>query len=464
MIATEMIAQLREVPALEEVPQEQLQWLVHHSRTFSLLPGELLTRPDEDTDEMFIIISGEMSIKLEQSGQFREIGKLAAGEITGVLPYSRTVRSKAYLEVTQTATLLSLHRDFFRKMIIECHELVQALVSVMTTPTRTFTRLEQTNKKMLALGKLPAGLVHELNNPSSAVVRAAQELKKLLHNTPDKFKSVLSIKATDEQVNRVSTILFRQLAAPKEEMSQMDRNILEDDIVDWLEENEITEPYRLADVFMEYGLNVDDLEDIYGILDGQHLKPVLNWVANVLESERLITEIQEASGRMLALVGSVKEYSHMDRGADKEVIDIRPGIDSTLNMLNHKLNKKNVQVHKEWSDQLPAIEAIPSELNQVWTNLLNNAIDAVEHGGNITLKGRGERGFLKVDVIDDGKGIGESAINNVFDPFFTTKNIGEGTGLGLDIAKKIIDQHNGSIRVQSVPGKTDFEVCLPAKE
>lgn len=464
MIATNMIAQLREVPALEEVPEEQLQWLVDHSRTFSLLPGELLSRPDEDTHEMFIIISGEIIIKLKQNGQFREINKLAAGEITGVLPYSRMVRGKAYLEVTQTATLLSLHRDFFRKMIIECHELVQALVSVMTTRTRTFTRLEQMNEKMLSLGKLSAGLAHELNNPSSAVVRAAQELKKLLHNTPDKFKSVLSIKATDEQVNRVSTILFRQLAAPKEEMSLMDRNILEDDIVDWLEENEIAEPYRLADVFMEYGLNVDDLEDIYGILDGQHLKPVLNWVANVLESERLITEIQEASGRISSLVGSVKEYSHMDRGAEKEVIDIRPGIDSTLTMLNHKLKQKNVQVHKEWSEQLPAIEAISGELNQVWTNLLDNAIDAVEQGGNITLKGRGEGGFLKVDIIDDGKGIEESVIDNVFDPFFTTKNVGEGTGLGLDIAKKIVGQHNGSIWVKSEPGNTDFEVCIPVKQ
>jgi signal transduction histidine kinase len=239
------------------------------------------------------------------------------------------------------------------------------------------------------------------------------------------------------------------------------RNNQEEEIIDWLEDKGLEDGYLLAESFVESGVKLADLEKINTILEGKHLPEVLDWVANALNTEKVICDIQAASKRISELVNAVKTYSHMDRGQDKEKTDIHSGITSTLTMLNHKLKEKKIVVEQFFQPDVPPVSAYVSELNQVWTNLFDNAIDAMAEGGILKITTRHEGDFVKVDIADNGSGIPAEAVSRIFEPFFTTKPVGQGTGLGLDIVNKIMMHHNADIKVKSEPGNTVFSLCFP---
>lgn len=453
---------LKNIPGFENVPDAHFQWLLEKGEIRELATDEYLFKKGEAAEFFFIILEGRVILKFMQGNQLRDVGELVKGSITGLLPFSRMTKAGGSGIAAQPTTYLALHKDHFPELVRVSYELTEVLVHEMTSRTRNFTKQQQQNDKMSALGKLSAGLAHEMNNPASAIVRSAIELKKQLHNTPERFKQVMSMQVTPAQVDALNEIMYAKIlqdARPK--ISLMERNNLEDEIADWLDDKGIDDSYDLAETFVEYGLTLHDLERVNEVVPDAFLAPALYWVANNFNTERLVIDIEEAASRISNLVKAVKSYSHMDRAPEKEAVDIHEGIRNTLTILNHKIKHKNIQLIENFQPDLPLVKAFVGEMNQVWTNLIDNAIDAMDNGGTLELKSRQDREFVVVDVIDSGTGIPEDIVDSIFDPFFTTKAIGQGTGLGLDVVKKIIDQHNGQIKVNSKPGRTEFKVCLP---
>ena len=235
----------------------------------------------------------------------------------------------------------------------------------------------------------------------------------------------------------------------------------EDDLADYFEGLGVEDGYEIADVFVDYNFSVSDFETAFSNTSNEQLVSVLYWMENVLTVEKTVSEINDAANRISGLVKSVKTYTHMDRGAERELTDIQQGINSTLTMLGHKLRKKNIEVEKDFQENLPKIKAMVGELNQIWTNIIDNAIDALPEKGKLSIKTYQEGSNIKTDIEDNGPGIPSEIKDKIFEPFFTTKSVGEGTGLGLDIVKKIIDQHEGALFLDSVPGKTIFTISFP---
>ncbi|MEM6841439.1 MAG: ATP-binding protein [Bacteroidota bacterium] len=452
---------LRKIPTLNDLDEAALQWLIDRSECRILQEDEYMFRKGDPISYMHIILKGRLRIKVLQGKQLREISAMEAGTITGMLPYSRMKEATGFGIATEETHVLSLHKKHFVEMEQVSRDMVQALVGVMTTRARDFTRFQQQNEKMMALGKLSAGLAHELNNPAAAIVRSSDVLRQHLHHTPDNFKKVILIRLEPEQVDAVNEILFSKINTPPPSLSMMERNNREDEIAEWLEDRGWDDGYEAAENFVEFGMTVDDLSEMEEVIEGKHTESVFNWLNNVLTTERLVKEIEEASQRISTLIQSVKTYTHMDRSTEKAQADIHEGLNSTLTMLNHKLKQKNIQVNKEYGNNLPEIPIYVSEINQVWTNLIDNAVDAMDDKGMLTVRTQVNSQQLRIDITDDGSGIPPDIQSSIFDPFFTTKPVGQGSGLGLDIVQKIIEQHNGSIKVMSEPGNTQFTICFP---
>jgi len=461
---TDLLNELRQIPEFKSLPENQLQWLVDKGKVVAYGDGQKMFSKGDAIAEMRILLKGEVNFFIEQAGNLRNVGTVEKGEITGKLPFSRMKAATGEGIVTGDALMYSLHQDLFPEMIRNHHELVEVLVHVMTDRVRDTTRMQQQNDKMMALGKLSAGLAHELNNPSAAVVRSAHELKKHLSNIPDNFKRVIKIRASDDAVDKVNDLVFSKIAAyGKTPLSLLQKTALEDGLTEWLEENEIDNGYEMAEIFAEFGMKTDDLDEVKSWLRPEDKLAVIGWLSQVLTTEKLVGEIEEASKRINSLVTSVKGYTHMDQAPEKHPTDIHIGIRNTLTMLNHKIKKNNIKLIENFQLDLPLASIFVSEMNQVWTNVIDNAIDAMEGRMNNTLEIKTEKSgqFVNVSIIDNGAGIPKEIQDKIFDPFFTTKSIGKGTGLGLEVVRQIINQHNGKVYVNSVPGKTEFVVCFP---
>ncbi len=456
-----IVSQLKQLDPFLEVPEEHLSWLVENSTYLEYEPGENVVQPGDDMTRMLIILDGVISIRLKRGNQFQNIGNFEKGDISGKLPFSRMQSTLAYLTAVEKTAILRTEENVFPE-ISKRYELIEVFVHSMSDRIRRFTTVQQQNEKLMALGKLSAGLAHELNNPASAMVRGATELRKRLRSTPDKFKAVMSIRLTEEQVDAVNELVFRKAEkGSTNQQSLMDRTNLEDELTDWMEDHGVDQGFEYAETFAEYCFNVDDLEFVNSHVTEEFLPAVLGWVEDVLTTEKMVEEIEDSATRISDLVSSVKTYSHMDRGSDKEAIDLPKVLKSTITMLNHKSKQKQVNIEFDVPKDLPEFCGYVSELNQVWTNLLDNAIDAVNEGGKVSVEVESKNGNLVMYFRDNGFGIPEDIQNRIFEPFFTTKDVGQGTGLGLDVVHKIIEKHGGRIEVESKPGDTTFELTFP---
>lgn len=458
----DLVAQLRAIETFKDLPEAALQWLADKS-DYQIYPkGTHIFEPDQPANHMQIVLKGEYVIEFERNGKRRELGVWGKGNIGGVLPFSRMTHVRAYSIVLEETHMLELHRDYFVEMVNVSYDMVQALVGVMSTRIRDFTQIRFQDEKMMSLGKLSAGLAHELNNPASAMVRSSEELYRGVHASPEKFKNVITMRITPEQTDQVNAILFSKLKNIQGvEMSLMEKEEARDDLTDWLEDHDVSDADQIAETFLDFGLKVEELDEIHDIIEGRSVGPIMAWIESTLNLERLVAEIREAADRISGLIKAIKSYSHMDRASTMENLDIHRGIINTLIILKHKIKNKNIQLVKEFAPDLPQVCAFEGNLNQVWTNLIDNAIDAMDHGGTLTIKTAEERGNVCVYITDTGTGISEEDQTRIFDPFFSTKAMGEGTGMGLDIVKKIMDRHQGDIRiVESRPGKTTFRVCF----
>ena len=459
-----ILNELKLVPEFKSVPEAQLKWLAEKGYLRTFTGDTKIFAKGDDIDGLSIVFRGGVNLKFVQAGNQRDMGTYEPREILGRLPYSRMkIAGGEGIAVGETI-LFTLHRDLFPELVGKCYDITEVLVHNMTDRVRDFTKQQQQNDKMMALGKLSAGLAHELNNPSAAVVRSASELKRLLSNVPDNFKAVIKIRVSDENVDKLNELVYLKIAASVGvELSLKEKTAIEDEIADWMENLDIQDAYEMTETFAEFGMSKSDLENIKSWSRPEDIRPILGWVNQVFNTEKLINDIEEAAKRINVLVGSVKGYTHMDQAPEKQPADIHLGIRNTLTMLMHKIKKNGVTLVKSLQPDLPMAKIYVSEMNQVWTNIIDNALDAMEGRPDSKLEiiTKKEREFIIVKIIDTGPGIPQDIQSKIFDPFFTTKPVGKGTGLGLEVVQQIISQHNGKVTVTSEPGRTEFEICFP---
>lgn len=461
---SDLLEQLRTFDIFSEVADGPLEWMIEKS-TYVMYPKDsLMFRDKEKVDHMQVVLRGGYVIRREENGRKKDMGMWKAPYVAGILPFSRMKETSAQGVCLDDTYALLLHKDCFVEMVNISYPLTQALVSVMTNRVRDFQQMRLMDEKLMALGKMSAGLAHELNNPASAMVRSSQELHKHLIQTPERFKSVVTMRVSLESVDVVNEVLFGRIAAAAhaKELTLLEREERTDDLTDWLEEHQVGEVDRIVDTFVDWDFEPEHLDTIADAIPPEAVEPVIWWVETNLTTETLVNEIQTASGRIAELVKSIKTYSHMDQEPSLEMVDVHEGIKSTVTMLQHQIKKKNLTLCKDLATDLPPVKALAGELNQVWTNLLSNAIDALpERGGDLIIRTFQERDCVCVEIEDNGPGIPEAIQSRIFEPFFTTKGIGEGTGMGLDIVRRVIDHHNGSVNLETTPGHTTFRVCFP---
>jgi signal transduction histidine kinase len=457
------VDELRTLPIFEGLPDDLLEWLVRHGETLTLARNASIFEPGHPADRMIIVVSGAVHLQLLVGGQFFAAYTYQAGHVTGMLPYSRMTTFMGRGLAAEDTRLLTIGVELFDEMLRRSQELGRRLVAIMSDRVREATRGAQQREKMMALGTLAAGLAHELNNPAAAVRRAADALGERLRALPMLTARVLAGGLTEAQFRAAQRARDAAVARSSgQTLSPVERGRAEDAVGAWLDEHGVDEAWVLAETYVDSGWTVSDLEALVGAVPKESASDVLAWTESTLAAERLAHDITGASARISDLVGAVKLYSHMDRAQDKQATDLRNGLDSTIVMLGHKIKGKHARIERVFDEALPPVAVYPGEINQVWTNLLDNAIDAVLDGGVIRVEARHEADNVVVRIADNGHGIPTEIQSRIFEPFFTTKSVGEGTGLGLDIVQRIVTHHHGGhIDLQSKPGETVFTVRLP---
>ena len=339
---TDLIASF---PAFEEVPLEQVAWMVERGEYLEIKAGEVFYKRGDPVDKLTILLEGLAAFRMEQNGQYKEMIRFVKGDITGALPYSRAFSGNANGAILSDSKIFTLNKSHFQDLVSECHDLAAMLVHRMTDRVRDMVRLQQQNEKLMALGKLSAGLAHELNNPAAAIVRSSETLQKHLGTVPDKLKRMMTLEITDEQIDQINVIVFGKLnRTDSKPLSMLEKSSLEDDLVDWLEGNGYGDCYMLSETLADYGFSPTDLQNMKEEVGPKQLPMLMEWIDNVLTTQRMIGEIKEASNRISSLVNSVKSYSHMDRANEMEATNVHQGILNTLTILNHKIKQNRVDV------------------------------------------------------------------------------------------------------------------------
>jgi signal transduction histidine kinase len=443
---------------LASVPREQLAWLAATGVLRTLEPGEILTSSSGPVKGLYIVLDGHLSIRVDRGAGPRVVMEWRGGDVTGVLPYSRIKSPPGSVVAEEPTHILAIDAAELPRMIRECHELTAVLVHVMLDRARVFKSSELLDEKMLSLGRLAAGLAHELNNPASAVARSAKTLVKELDLLEEATKKFCGLTLNDAQCVAIARLRDRP-ASSRPALSPLELADRREAIETWLDAHHVTglDVAPLA----ESGFELSDFESLHDQVGPERLSTVLAYVVADRSVQQLAGEIATSATRIHSLVQAVKGFTYLNQQATLQPIAIGQGIVDTVTVLRSKAKEKSVDVKTRIPDSLPAVEGYGGELNQVWANLVDNAIDAAP-GGHVTIEAEATDSNVVVRVIDDGHGIPPELVSRIFDPFFTTKDVGQGTGLGLDIARRIVQRHHGAIDVQSGPSGTQFSVTLPA--
>jgi signal transduction histidine kinase len=449
--------ELGKVPAFVELSQPDLEWVVAQCTIFHAAPGERMIQEGMPADRMYILLEGEVRGRRESAGPDSPVFTVSAGNVGGLLPFSRMKVFTVTTRAVKPARALAFPSTKFSELIQRLPDLAQRLVGLLADRVRDFTRIEQQTEKLAALGKLSAGLAHELNNPSAAARRSASALRDCLHRLREANRTTEigpeNCGALAQREEQIRTEL-----KPAENQDEFARVEREEAVQSWLESQNVADAWKLAPLLAEANLTDEHLKS-FASLAGSSLGPELLRFGTLLEMERIADELEHATIRISDLIKAIKEYSYMDQSPKLEV-DIKKSLETTLTIMNHKL-KRGITVKREYSPDVPLVVAYGSELNQVWTNLIDNAADAMKDKGTLTIRTIRENDYVVVEIADTGPGIPAEVQSRIFEPFFTTKGVGEGTGLGLDVVYRIVQKHHGLVTLKSEPGFTRFSVRIP---
>ena len=473
-MTTAMAERLRAVPILSTVPEQEIRCL-GDGRRVHLQVGDFGARQGEVAHFFWILLSGEMRIyQTLPDGREQMLGIVPAGTAIGELPLLSNTPNGANVRATQPCEALQFDEQQFWNIMTACPEIRKAILGNMAHRLQKFQSAVVQQEKMASLGTLAAGLMHELNNPGAAAVRAAAQLRSNLmrmHQLTAKFSKA---SLNDEQKRCMFEL--QEYALSKEKpvrMNSLEQSDAEEALAEWMENSNVEDAWKLAPTLVSIGINSSELECARSEFPGPFFSDALSWLEALVSSMQLVGTIEESIGRVSDLVKAVKSYAYEGKG-QKQSVDVNESIHATLVILTHKIREKQITLEKDFAANLPVLQCECSGLNQIWTNILDNAIDAVSPGGHIrvrtweeespadaSISGSKSRHYLCITIADDGPGIPLENQAHIFDPFYTTKPVGVGTGLGLGIVQRITEQYGGTVTFAYEPGNTEFRIRLP---
>src|SRR6202453_789314 len=454
-------SELLRVPVFTGLPDDQITWFLSQAAELALKAGETYFREGDPADAMFVILEGQVQVRGEIGGEPIVI-LLKPGDVTGVLPFSRMKQFTVGARAVTDSRVLRFPASQFPELVQKMPELAQRLVGMMSDRIRETTRREQQRDRLASLGKLSAGLAHELNNPASAAKRAESQLREVLKKIRDASHELGSRDLTAAQkaeIEKLETAFVQNDTVPPDPLAMSD---LEEQIDSLLRSHGQNDLWQMAADLARRNVKPEALESLFANLEPETARAALVRIAASVEVATLLNEIESGTSRISDLVRAIKEYTYMDQ-TPLQNVDIVKSLETTLTILNHKL-KHGVTVERDYQKIPLLVNSFGSELNQVWTNLIDNAIDAMNGEGKLKIRTYRDDEWVVVEIIDNGPGIPADVGAHIFEPFFTTKGVGQGTGLGLDTVQRIVKKHRGNIQVNSAPGKTCFEVWLPLAE
>src|SRR6202789_2082651 len=454
-------SELLRIPSFADLPDDQLDWFLSQAQELDYKAGDTYLRQGTPADAMFVILQGELEVHGDIGGDAISFA-LKAGDVTGALPFSRMTHFKVNgLSVTDSR-VLRFPATLFPDLVQKMPELAKRLVGLMADRIRETTRIEQQRDRLAALGKLSAGLAHELNNPASAAKRATGQLREVLKKIKNASLELGRRELTSAQraeIEKLETSFIQRDEPPPDPLAASD---LEEQVDSLLRSHGQNDLWQLAADLARKNIKPEALESLFGALDATTARAALVRIAASVEVANLLNEIESSTSRISDLVLAIKEYTYMDQ-APVQNVDIVKSLETTLTILNYKL-KRGISVKRDYGQVPLLVNSFGSELNQVWTNLIDNAIDAMAGKGELRVRTYREDSCVVVEIADNGPGISPQVQPHIFEPFFTTKGVGEGTGLGLDTVQRIVKKHRGTIQINSKPGDTRFQILLTLAE
>jgi signal transduction histidine kinase len=456
----DLIEQLVAHRTIGSAPRHELEWLAANGILREIKTGEVVGTKGQLVDYMQVVLTGVIAIFVERGAALQKAVEWRGGDVTGNLPYSRLTRPPGNSVGIENSTVLSLHKDKFPELIRECPELTSMLVHQMLDRARMFTSSALHDEKLVSLGKLSAGLAHELNNPASAIERSASLLQKRLEDADSAARALGASRLSEEQLAAVDGLrtacVVVRVPGVRSPIEQAER---EEAIADWLGDHGID--VELSDTLAETTVTIEALDHVASLVNGPALDAAVRAAAAGCSVRSLAADIHEASMRIAGLVLAIKGFTHMDQAAAPEEVDLASSLANTVTVLRAKARAKSATVRIDVEPDLPRVRGFLGELNQIWANLIDNALDAIPDSGRVDVTAKRQDQRVCVRVIDDGPGIPPEIRQRIFDPFFTTKPVGHGTGLGLDIVLRLVSHNEGELSVDTVPGRTEFRVALP---
>ncbi|MFW5942065.1 MAG: ATP-binding protein [Chloroflexota bacterium] len=454
---TEAIGNL---PFFFGLSEEQVSSFMELGQKVSLQKDEVLFSEGDAARGLYIVLSGELTISKEISGRHTVLARVQPGAFVGEISLLTGRPHTATVFAETDSRLLFLKADLFEETL-NASPVTRLIFGTMAERLRANEAMIQQHEKLSALGKLAAGLAHELNNPSAANLRAARQLPEAFTTLQNLAFKLNEFKLSREQLHYMSELqekLVQQAAEPLM-LDPIDLSDHEEALARWLEEQGIPDAWRFASTFASAGVGESQLAELRDTMGRRVFEEALTWLEGTLTLADLLTTVQQSTARICELVSAVKSYTYLDRSS-LQYVNVHEGLENTLTIMAHKL--RNVSVNRHYDHTLPPILVHGSELNQVWTNLLDNAVDAMDGQGQIDIRTWRDDDMIIVEIADNGPGIPPEIQSRIFEPFFTTKDVGRGSGLGLDITYRIVvHKHHGDIRLQSEPGNTRFRVYLP---
>jgi signal transduction histidine kinase len=457
---------LRTLFLFEKLDDEQLEWLCTEGHIIEVPPGPVFDEGEPATC-FYVLLDGTLTLSRRIGGEDVETTRTDhrgsyAGAWRAFLGDKVPQVYEASMRVTTPARFFVLDADVFAQMISNWFPMALHLLEGVLYGSRNIQQVIGQRERLLALGSLSAGLTHELNNPASAAVRATSSLRERVAGMRHKLALIAGgpyDRTALETLIRLQEDAVEHVAkAPA--LTPLEASDSEDAIAGWIDDHGLAGGWDLAATFVAAGLDVAWLDTVAAAVDDNILEGAIRWLNYTVETELLMNEIEDSTTRVSTLVAAAKQYSQMDR-APYQVVDVHELLDSTLMMLGHKIGS-GIKIEKQYDRSLPSIPAYAAELNQVWTNLIDNAVSAMQGEGTLTVRTALDNDLLLVEIVDTGPGVPDDVVKRIFEPFFTTKPVGEGTGLGLDISWRIVvNKHRGDLKVVSKPGDTRFQVHLP---